>query len=143
MNNSSVYNLLNNFQSDSSVKMMSLLKIIEILTNVLNRHLLRSRQHICGYIAENNDCVSVCVTQIDQEGLTLPERSLYLGQDEDSVKVQFILFVSVTPPTLFIGAFSTSHILHAPSLYIYPLAVLGNIHKINQCTNTVFMYLCS
>lgn len=25
--------------------------------------------------------------QIDQEGLTLPERSLYLGQDEDSVKV--------------------------------------------------------
>lgn len=28
------------------------------------------------------DCV-----QIDQEGLTLPERSLYLGQDEDSVKV--------------------------------------------------------
>ena len=31
-------------------------------------------------------CVCVCV-QVDQEGLTLPERSLYLGQDEDSVKV--------------------------------------------------------
>lgn len=31
-------------------------------------------------------CVRVCL-QIDQEGLTLPERSLYLGQDEESVKV--------------------------------------------------------
>lgn len=28
----------------------------------------------------------VCV-QIDQEGLTLPERSLYLSKDEESVKV--------------------------------------------------------
>uniref|UniRef100_A0A3P8RUX0 Endothelin converting enzyme like 1 n=1 Tax=Amphiprion percula TaxID=161767 RepID=A0A3P8RUX0_AMPPE len=29
--------------------------------------------------------------RIDQEGLTLPERSLYLGQDEDSVKVNILL----------------------------------------------------
>uniref|UniRef100_A0A671L1Z2 Endothelin-converting enzyme-like 1 n=1 Tax=Sinocyclocheilus anshuiensis TaxID=1608454 RepID=A0A671L1Z2_9TELE len=27
------------------------------------------------------------MTEIDQEGLTLPERTLYLGQDEDSVKI--------------------------------------------------------
>lgn len=33
-------------------------------------------------------CVRVCL-QIDQEGLTLPERSLYLGQDEESVKVLY------------------------------------------------------
>lgn len=38
--------------------------------------------------------------QIDQEGLTLPERSLYLGQDEDSVKVNkiqgfYLLFFDV------------------------------------------------
>lgn len=36
-------------------------------------------------------CVCVC-GQIDQEGLTLPERSLYLGQDEDSVKVNTSIF---------------------------------------------------
>lgn len=37
----------------------------------------------------------VCV-QIDQEGLTLPERSLYLSKDEESVKV--ILRLDIVSP---------------------------------------------
>lgn len=55
--------------------------------------------------------------QIDQEGLTLPERSLYLGQDEDSVKVNKIQW--------FCFCFMLSLIIFSPHFnpFISPILV--------------------
>lgn len=66
------------------------------------------------------------LVQIDQEGLTLPERSLYLGQDEDSTKVSFLPLLPPTsiPPLLLLHSFSLPLIT---SLILLPFTGLNFI----------------
>ncbi|CAM9840085.1 unnamed protein product [Lampetra planeri] len=49
------------------------------------------------------------VIRIDQEGLTLPERSLYLGQDEESLKVIKAYKVLMNKITTLLGARNARH----------------------------------
>lgn len=66
------------------------------------------------------------LVQIDQEGLTLPERSLYLGQDEDSTKVSFLPLLPPTsiPPLFLLHSFSLPLIT---SLILLPFTGLNFI----------------
>lgn len=75
------------------------------------------------------ELLTVCVhmlVQIDQEGLTLPERSLYLGQDEDSTKVSFLPLLPPTsiPPLFLLHSFSLPLIT---SLILLPFTGLNFI----------------
>lgn len=75
--------------------------------------------------------------QIDQEGLTLPERSLYFGQDEDSVKVNArphhflysLLFCPFPPSFSFYMAFLLGPISN-------PLTVFCSLPSANLCLST-------